>query len=338
MKKQFSFPRKTFRTEIDGKKVHIHYIEIKGKKKGPKIFVSSGMHGNEVGGIATNNALITYLDNYKDLRDNLSGSLIIIPVLNPGGFKNMERYIPEDGQDPNRSYGYIDPKLFSQKLCNAIGEFFFKDCDAGIDLHSGGGMMLMPHVRIHKKQDCERTNELGRVFGTRIIIERKGDKHMMSVAIKNKYDIPVITAEIGGSQMVHPEFIQEGLRGLLNIMKYLDMIPGEIQLPEKQYSLKARSGVKTHYAGEIHFNKKIGDFVHAGEEIGTIYFPQLQKMENLLSPVCGFVFAKWQRHQIPKNTVMYGIIESKKCHERLEKVGDFIELPEFSLKKFNFSK
>jgi predicted deacylase len=71
---------------------------IHGKSDGPTIFVSAGVHGDEVIGVEIVRRLIR-APNLKSLR----GTLIVIPIVNTFGFINHSRYLP-DRRDLNRSF------------------------------------------------------------------------------------------------------------------------------------------------------------------------------------------------------------------------------------------
>ena len=70
----------------------------RGKKPGPCLFVSAAVHGDELNGIEIIRRLITL----KSLKI-LSGTLILVPIVNVYGVLNQSRYMP-DRRDLNRCY------------------------------------------------------------------------------------------------------------------------------------------------------------------------------------------------------------------------------------------
>lgn len=333
-----TFPLKRLVVRFKEWESTIPYYVIKGKKSGPKMFISAGIHGSEINGIAT---VRTFLEQAQsqNIQETLKGTIYVFPVINISGFNKMERRVQEDGQDLNRAFGKSPAKSFTEALADTLTTKIFSKCNFGIDIHdAGGNSVLMPHVRIHKKDPDFMHRSLGRAFGTKILIRRKGNKHMMAEYLRAAHNVPVITVELGGAQMTDAPSINEGIKGIQNILIFTKMMKGEMQLRKKQYLLTDRIGVKTSQGGEIHIHKKLGEKVEAGEEIGWIYFPQTQKKEILTAPTCGFVFSKWVRNQIPKNSVMYGIIEETVCQEaKTEALDELEQIPEFYIKEFNFS-
>ncbi|HMR01421.1 MAG TPA: DUF2817 domain-containing protein, partial [Candidatus Gracilibacteria bacterium] len=85
-------------------KVNVPYLEFEGEQDGPHIFLSGGMHGDEVNGVAA----INYLREWflkDDIEKVLAGRITMLPVLNPSGFAHMQRQVYEDNNDLNRSFG-----------------------------------------------------------------------------------------------------------------------------------------------------------------------------------------------------------------------------------------
>ncbi|MFN3228187.1 MAG: succinylglutamate desuccinylase/aspartoacylase family protein, partial [Hyphomicrobiales bacterium] len=63
---------------------------VHGKRDGPTLFVSAGIHGDEVIGVE----IVRRLLRTPNLR-SLRGTLIVIPIVNAFGFINHSRYLPD---------------------------------------------------------------------------------------------------------------------------------------------------------------------------------------------------------------------------------------------------
>lgn len=322
--------------------VDIPYMVFEGHEEGPTCFVSGGMHGNEINGIASVERFIRALTE-EGLGEGIRGKIFLFPVLNPTAFAHMQRKVFEDKHDLNRSFGYEEPSTLAQAMANELTDKVFQHCRFGIDLHDAGkGTVLTPHTRVLSGDhpDCEGgcTREMGQIFGTQLIIEREGHPHMLAPYLHRKHGVSVITVETGGAQTLFPEFIEQSLQGIKNVLIAFGMMNGEVVLPQDQFYLTKRLGFETDHAGILRVNKDLGDFVHDGEEVGSIYYPQFQKTEHLMAPMCGYLFAKWQHHQIPAGKVMYAILETKECHIERTTLDSFTQLPHFSVKEFDFSR
>ena len=71
---------------------------IHGRKDGPSVFVSAGIHGDEVIGVE----IVRRLLRTGTLK-NVAGTLIVVPIVNTFGFLNHSRYLP-DRRDLNRCF------------------------------------------------------------------------------------------------------------------------------------------------------------------------------------------------------------------------------------------
>ena len=136
---------------------------VHGKRAGPTVFVSSGIHGDEVIGVEIVRRLLR-LPNI----DRLRGTLLAVPIVNTFGFLNHSRYLP-DRRDLNRCF----PGSTGGSLAARLAHLFMTDivarCDLGIDLHSAAvHRSNFPQIRISPNNP--RTLELARVFGAPIIV------------------------------------------------------------------------------------------------------------------------------------------------------------------------
>ncbi|WP_027623941.1 succinylglutamate desuccinylase/aspartoacylase family protein [Clostridium lundense] len=111
--------------EQSGLKSPVYYV--KGKEKGPKIFVIGGIHGNEIGGIEA-------AEKIRKLRIK-KGTIIVIPRSNIEACKNEERN-PYYMQDLNRNFPGKNNGTDTEKLAYEIyGLIKREKPDIVIDLH-----------------------------------------------------------------------------------------------------------------------------------------------------------------------------------------------------------
>ncbi len=71
---------------------------VHGRSSGPTLFVCAAVHGDEINGVE----IIRRLLNIRTL-DKLKGTLLAVPIVNPFGFIQRARYLP-DRRDLNRSF------------------------------------------------------------------------------------------------------------------------------------------------------------------------------------------------------------------------------------------
>lgn len=316
--------------------VEIPCIEIQGHGEGPSAFVSGGMHGNEINGIAIARRLLEHV-RHEDLARRLRGRLVVLPVLNPSGFGAMQRRVLEDDRDLNRSFGFDEPDTLSQQIASGLCEAVFRHCQFGIDLHDAGGRaVLLPHSRVHTSDEfvCHRsTHDMARLFGTDIVVERPGKRHMMAIDLHRRFDMPVLTVEIGGGQRLYEHYFERAVRGILSVISAYGMLDAEIHVPERQFLLDDRYGVKVAEPCEVRMRVALGAQVHAGDELGDLYFPRRNRRETLRSTMCGIVFSLWDRGQAPEGATLYSVLEHETCHVERTTLDRFKLLPELSMRR-----
>ncbi len=316
------------KVRIPGKILEIPYIRIKGKKGDQRCVISGGVHGDEVNGIALVQRFIEHCKKSK-IENHLRGELIIFPILNQSGFEEHTRLVTYDKKDLNRAF-QRKQKTASPLIANALEKHFYSKADIAIDCHdSGKRNVLIPHTRVHwgEGKNCEEcTKEMAKAFGSKIIVERKGKPGMLAIEMMKKYNLPVLTIEIGGALKVANKFLNEGLDGIINILKHMQMLPGHPKIPRTQYYLQNRFGVVAKDAGLIKLTKKLGQRVHRGDKVGTIYVPEKAKTTDLISPMCGLLFSIQYADQVSQGEIMYSILEDKKCHVKRRTVKLFEEI------------
>ena len=70
-----------------------------GKEDGPTFFITANIHGNELTGIAVIHDVVT-----QELAEQLKGTVVAIPSLNPTGLRLYQRYPEYQDEDPNRQF------------------------------------------------------------------------------------------------------------------------------------------------------------------------------------------------------------------------------------------
>lgn len=311
----------------------IPFVEINGRHPGPHVFLSGGMHGGEINGIAVVEAFLQWSQKVQ-LADQLHGKITVLPLLNPSGFAHKQRRVFEDNVDMNRAFASQPPTTFTEQIALDLTEKILKQCEFGIDFHDASGpAALLPHARVHKNEESGCTHEMAQLFGTRIIIEREGKPNMMAIALHQQFHIPVLTVEVGGSQRLFPDFIALALRGIRNFLAAKKMFPGEISLPERQFLLTRRYGVKQKEAAMVELDVRLGDEVHHGQVLGRLYFPGRVGYQEIKSPMCGFIFSLQQLSQVAAGDTLFSILETDACHIDRTTLNHFRELENLKVTK-----
>ncbi len=189
---------------------------VHGKKPGPIMFVSGGIHGDEVIGVE----IIRRVLASKQLK-SLGGTLIAVPIVNAFGLINHSRYLP-DRRDLNRVFpgserGSLAARLAHQFLTQVVAR-----ADFGIDLHSAAiHRTNYPQVRI--SPNAPEMAELANVFGAPIIMKsalREGSLRHAAMDIGK----PILLFEAGEGLRFDEFCVRAGVAGILRVMRHKNMI------------------------------------------------------------------------------------------------------------------
>ncbi len=288
-----------------GKELKIPILIAKGEDLGKTIFISAGMHGDEINGIEVIRNFIQQINPEK-----LHGTIIFLPILNPWGFRRKSRYISFDNKDLNRCFNRKGESV-SYKIAETLLKKVISKCDFGIDLHDGRANLLLPHTRIFKKDKCAYLKELSHAFGSEIILQREGERGMMAIESFNVYKVPVLTVEIGGALVLRDDFTEQVLKGLKNILIYGGLLNGVLDLPVKQFFLDNRLGYISPMQGILHIEVELGDAVKKRQLIARIHDPIKDEEIKIYSKNPGVVFSVRRDAIINKGEAILSLLHFK---------------------------
>ncbi len=246
---------------------------LHGIRPGPVITILGGVHGDELTGPSTCTHLLsnTFTDEGKPLDPSkMAGTIRIVPIVNLPGYRSKSRYFP-DGRDLNRHFPG-DPKGSTTKRVAAqTWKYLFSDVDAIVDLHSAGkGRSNMPQVRAYLTH--AGSNILAKAFGIEIILDSKppsGSLRKAAIA----HDIPVITYEGGGANVLDHESVKVAMHGVLNVLRSLRMIDGNPHRPRFRMLASGSHWLRAGEGGLLDMFVSAGSVMREGEVIATISDP-----------------------------------------------------------------
>ncbi len=240
---------------------------IHGRRDGPVGFVSAAVHGDEIIGVE----IIRRLARVPALR-RLSGTLLLVPIVNAFGFISHSRYLP-DRRDLNRSF----PGSESGSLASQLAYRFLNDvvarCEFGVDLHSAAvNRENLPQIRVNP--DDARSLDLAKVFGAPVIIKSPlRDGSLRSAA--HKRDVPVLVYEAGEGLRFDEFSIRVGVKGVLRVLQYSGMSASRSIKTAAIESPVARksSWMRAPAGGILRSLRKTGDIVEKDEVLGVVSDP-----------------------------------------------------------------
>lgn len=252
----------------DGAPVTIPYFIISGTQKKPVLLLNAALHGEELNGIEVIMRLSEKIDP-----ERLFGTIVGVPVVNTLAFRARSRVDPIDGKDLNRVFPGKREGTITERVAHHFFHHFVKKATFGIDLHTGmRGHLLIPHPRVRVRRDFSPDIEYARALGTEIIFYHEGAPGMLTIEA-GKAGIPVVCFEIGEAGRLDEYFIDAGIRGIINFMKYFGMLEGKPEIPDKQILLKDYKELVSRAGGLFYPKAGAGDVVKKNHLIGMIKSP-----------------------------------------------------------------
>jgi len=293
---------------------------LRGRRDGPRLFVSAAIHGDELNGVE----IIRRLHQEKVL-DRLRGTLITIPIVNVFGVIHHSRYLP-DRRDLNRSF----PGSERGSLAGRVADLFMQEIVAnathGIDLHTGAlHRENLPHIRADLGDP--ETERLARAFGVPVIINSDlRDGSLRQVAAER--GISMLLYEAGEALRFDELSIRAGVKGILNVMRALEMLPKSRARARHQVEpLVARSTawLRATESGIFRTFAALGSRVAKGDVLGAIASPFGDDNTELQSPNSGIVIGKSKLPLVNEGDALFHIARFQTVRGAAENVEAFTE-------------
>jgi predicted deacylase len=269
-------------------------VHTYGDGDGPTLYVQAAQHGREVNGAEV---LRRVHERLTASDAEVSGTLVAVPVADPLTFDHVSYTTPEvlDSVNPNmnRCWPGDEDGTLHERMAAKLWEYA-GEADAIVDLHTGGLTMLTHTVYLDGDERCRG---LAEAFGTDLLLaEAAGDDADTEWSERNfggklrvaatRAGIPTITPELAHNKQLVEDAIDEGVTGVLNVLKHLDMLPGDPDRAENPTVARNHLGrVKAADSGLYLPNDDavIGKEVESGDRLGTLYHPttyeELQAVE-----------------------------------------------------------
>jgi predicted deacylase len=219
-----------------GISISIPVVVINGAKPGPVFWVNGAIHGDEPEGPRACQLAMRRIDPAQ-----LSGAVVLVPVVNPLAFSAAERGNPLDTftYDMNRIYPGKPGGYYSERIAHAHWQAMKDVADMEISIHSGGAHSFLDKAIFvdERPQSVELARAMGAGWGC---IMSNFTKTGSPMATMNGAGKVGITVELGGRSATSPErfrYVAEELaKSILNICYHYKMLPGIPTYPEPAYN------------------------------------------------------------------------------------------------------
>lgn len=259
---------------------------LHGRLNGPVVFISAGIHGDEVIGIEIVRRLLK-TPNLKSLK----GTLIVVPIVNAFGFINRSRYLP-DRRDLNRSFPGSETGSLASRLADLFVREVVERSDLGIDLHSAAiHRTNYPQIRV--SPDDEDARALADIFCAPVIMEsnlREGSLRETAHRLGKK----VMLYEAGEGLRFDEFSVRAGVAGIMRVLHHMGMIGSKgVSRPKaKPQFCPSSKWLRAPMGGLLRTFKSDGDLVHEGDVMGSVSDPFGEQEKDIIAPFDGIIVGR----------------------------------------------
>jgi len=286
----------------DGSTVDIPVVVVNGQEEGPTLYVQAAQHGVELNGAEVIRAWADKL-----LPSELAGAFIGVPIANPLAALRTRRhfYQMQDGEtygphphQMNRCWPGDAGGNDTERLALALYNEAATQADYAIDLHAWELWMASATL------PCgwlEESVELAKLFGLRLVLVRgepaapDSPQGRLFHHVLCDRGVPAIAVELRGQRDIVPSSIEEGIRGLGNVLRGLGMIEGKPEPTPDQIVVERRAFdealVRIHSpaTGLIIPEVQVGSEVSEDQRIARLLDVSHIRAIPVHSPVDGFL-------------------------------------------------
>ncbi len=293
---------------------------VHGRRPGPRLFVCAAVHGDEINGVEIVRRLLGL-----QLLERLRGVLVAVPVVNVHGLLHHSRYLP-DRRDLNRSFPGSPRGSLTARLAHLFMEEVVARCTHGIDLHSAAvHRSNLPQVRADLSQP--ETRRLARAFGAPVVLDASLRDGSLRQAARER-GLPLLLYEAGEALRFDELGIRAGVRGVVNVMRALGMLPpprgGAAALPEPLVA-RASGWVRAPQSGILRGARPLGARVARGELLAVVADPFGEREQEVRAPAGGLIIGRTEIPLVNEGDALFHIARFARPREAARRVEAFQE-------------
>ncbi|MGH6854913.1 MAG: succinylglutamate desuccinylase/aspartoacylase family protein [Aestuariivirga sp.] len=282
----------------------IHVLH--GAKPGPVLFVSGVVHGDEIQGVEIIRRVLRH-----EALEQLSGTLLAIPIVNAFGLLNHSRYMP-DRRDLNRSF----PGSDKGSLASLLADLFMREVvlrsHYGIDLHTAAlHRNNLPQIRIAPEEP--ELLALAQIFGPPVVlVSRLRDGTLRQCA--RDAGVKMLLYEGGEALRFDETAIRAGTLGILRVMKFLGMIDAPDVSGREVPPVLSHSStwLRAPEGGILRSKQAIGEHVRKGETMGEISDPLGERPVPVVCDDDGIIVGQTNLPVVNRGDALYHVARLKK--------------------------
>ncbi|MFC2030514.1 succinylglutamate desuccinylase/aspartoacylase family protein [Chloroflexota bacterium] len=276
----------------DGSIVTVPLMVMQGAHEGPKLWMDAAIHGDEISSIE----VIRRIMREEVKPEDLSGTIVAAPVVNPFAFQAGSAGTPQQGGTSNADLHAIFPGnptgTINDRLAHRVFNEGILKCDYYINFHGNfyPAVEFIPLTVCEDKEVLDASIAWAEAIGMPLSAVRGATGWPVYNA--QKAGKPALVVELLAQGYMDQRSIDIGVLATLNALRHLKMVPGEVEplpglmVPPGRYG---RGFVTSNSGGLVHFQKGAGDWLETGEVIAIIRDVYGDIVEEVKAPMQGYI-------------------------------------------------
>jgi len=276
----------------DGSSVGLPVAVINGADDGKRLYLQAVSDGDELNGLGVIRRVVPQLDPAR-----LSGSILVVGIVNYHGFQVAEHRNPIDDRKLNRTFPGDPNGSSSERITAAVFEAA-QTADYILDLHQGSTSRMIDEVRVR----CGRRHrlhsqclELAKVFDCGYVLDQKGPDGQLARVAPDE-GVPTIDPELGGAVGFSETSVQKGVDGVFNVLRYYGFLDGNVSTT-RQTRAKRFDQYGAPVGGLVDYRVDLGARVSSGEPIFEVTDPFGQSKATIEADSDGIF---WRSRRLPQ--------------------------------------
>lgn len=278
--------------------IEMPIVLIRGTAPGPVLCLTGAVHGTEYAGTTAVRELAKRLEP-----EGLAGTVIAVTITNMPMYQARSPFIsPIDGLNLNRVAPGRPDGTITERIAHTLFTEVLSPATHHIDCHGGDLTEILWPYAAYRVTGNRAVDEIGeamaRVYTPRIFALLKEGvplalTHGTVTSEAAKRGIASILGECGSAGGLDPADVQTHLQGITNVMRLLQMIPGEPAVAPKQLLGVGQFVIQARHGGLLRLSTQIGDEITEGQALGEIWDEFGDVVETLYAPAPGLVRIIW---------------------------------------------
>jgi uncharacterized protein len=268
--------------EVGETGIQLPVLRVRGEVEGPVLVVSAGVHGDEYEGVRA------IYELFEELRpEEMRGSWIGVPVVNPPAHLACSRLSPLDGQNMARVFPGKQDGTVSEQIAWAFDQQILSQASFYIDLHSGGIRYAMPSMVGFDATD-PRGAAAAAIFGAPVTWAHPVIEPGRTISAARDRGIPFLYTEAWGAARIAGEDLAMMKRGVRNLLRHLSVLACPLELtsaPLRLYGVgNTDGGLQSAQAGFLINEVHLLDRVQDGQRLGRLVNSLGETLEEYFAP------------------------------------------------------